>query len=437
MSHRMSVGWFSPIPPAASEIATHTQRLRTTLDNAATIHFWADGLTNEQKPAFGRTIGSCGLRELNETELNIFNIGNHAPAHAEVFLKALRRPGVIILHDTYLRHFFAGLYLHKWRDGKGFVELMESLYGNRGATAAQHFIASHGEHIHQELDCVEAILPAATAIIVHSRTARQSLAERGIDAIHAPLPYPAGELVSRRKRVAPRRDPIRLIMCGYLGFNRRIREVIRALGTLRDKQYFKLDIYGIVPDELGVDDLVAEYGLQDMVEVKGFVSEKRLSEALEAADLALNLRYPTMGEASASQLRFWERRLPSIVTRTGWYAEQPPGTLAYVRLGHEVPDLQHILLQFLDDPEPFHTMAETARKHLEETHGPEYYVNKVLTCSRASAIKETQETAARVGDRISRTLAAWGPVSRCNRPIQRSATIIKALVDGALEPPPR
>ena len=39
-------------------------------------------------------------------------------------------------------------------------------------------------------------------------------------------------------------------------------------------------------------------------------------------ELLINLRYPTMGEASLSQLRIWRHALPSMVTQVGWHEEQ-------------------------------------------------------------------------------------------------------------------
>ena len=55
-------------------------------------------------------------------------------------------------------------------------------------------------------------------------------------------------------------------------------------------------------------------GLRERVTFHGYVSEAELEAALDDADLAVNLRYPTMGEASGSQLRIWDHALPSLVT---------------------------------------------------------------------------------------------------------------------------
>ncbi len=87
-----------------------------------------------------------------------------------------------------------------------------------------------------------------------------------------------------------------------------------------------------------------------MVTLHGFVPAEDLEAALTSAHLAINLRFPTMGEASVSQLQIWDHALPSLVTRVGWYATLPQETVAFVRPEHEITDIQAHLHAFVDDP---------------------------------------------------------------------------------------
>ena len=64
-------------------------------------------------------------------------------------------------------------------------------------------------------------------------------------------------------------------------------------------------------------DEVEELRLQDIVTLHGFVPAEALEAALASAHLAINFRFPTMGEASVSQLQIWDHALPSLVTRVG------------------------------------------------------------------------------------------------------------------------
>ena len=96
-------------------------------------------------------------------------------------------------------------------------------------------------------------------------------------------------------------------------------------------------------------------------------------EALDRAHLALNLRFPTKGEASGAQLRIWSRGLASVVSRTGWYAGLPPDTVAFVEPGEETDNLHRHWQRALADPGWLQGMGAAGRRHLETRHDPELY----------------------------------------------------------------
>ncbi|CDH45570.1 hypothetical protein BN874_2590010 [Candidatus Contendobacter odensis Run_B_J11] len=80
-----------------------------------------------------------------------------------------------------------------------------------------------------------------------------------------------------------------------------------------------------------------------------------------------------MGEASGSQLRIWDHALPSLVTRTGWYATLPETTVAFVRPEHEVADIQEHVRQLLANPAHFAHLGHNGRRQLEAQHAPDQY----------------------------------------------------------------
>src|SRR6185295_18992235 len=119
--------------------------------------------------------------------------------------------------------------------------------------------------------------------------------------------------------------------------------------------------------------------LKRQVTLHGFTSEAKLDQALSEAHLAINLRYPTMGEASGSQLRIWSHGLPSMVSKVGWYASLPAEAVAFVRPdANEVLDIQFNLRAFLSSPGAFAVMGELGRRELEAQHTCEQYANTII-----------------------------------------------------------
>jgi len=86
--------------------------------------------------------------------------------------------------------------------------------------------------------------------------------------------------------------PYRLIVFGHLSRNRRLDALFQALASFPERKRFHLDIYGSVPDGKYLDAQIDALDLRPLVTVHGFVPEEALDQALQAADLALNLRYP-------------------------------------------------------------------------------------------------------------------------------------------------
>ena len=167
-------------------------------------------------------------------------------------------------------------------------------------------------------------------------------------------------------------------MFGYMGRNRRLDAVLKALAELPEHDAFRLEIFGEIADGRSVRKRIGQLGLGHLVQLHGYTPETELNKVLQTSHLAINLRYPTMGEASGSQLRIWYHALPSLVTGVGWYASLSGDTVAHVRPENEVADIQSHLRAFLDEPARFATMGQRGLRTLREQHDPERYVQTIL-----------------------------------------------------------
>jgi len=164
-------------------------------------------------------------------------------------------------------------------------------------------------------------------------------------------------------------------MFGYIGRNRRLEAVLEAFHGLPERERFHLDVFGeILDNEDQIRRQIRDLGLKKLVTLHGFAPEEKLDEALLQADLAINLRNPTMGEASGSQLRIWAHALPSLVTNVGWYATLPEEAVVHVRADeNEIGDIESALRAFVDDRSRCAAMGQLGRKILEERHSTEKY----------------------------------------------------------------
>jgi glycosyltransferase involved in cell wall biosynthesis len=225
-------------------------------------------------------------------------------------------------------------------------------------------------------------IESSLGVVAHTDLAVQEVQELGLECRKADLPY-AWERTSER-RIGPRAQRDRrkkLVIFGHIDSNRRVDSVIQALASMNERDQFRLDIFGLVyPRNLEV--LARVSGNHRNVKFHGYVSDARLDEALATADLGINLRHPTMGESSISQLRFWAHGVPTVCTREGWYAELDETLTEFVRTEHEIDDLRRVFRRLLDDPEYFRAMGRRGRERLATKHNPARYADMIWSYAR-------------------------------------------------------
>jgi glycosyltransferase involved in cell wall biosynthesis len=277
-------------------------------------------------------------------------------------------------------------------------------------------------------------LENSLGVLVHTREAYEDLkqAKRWVLA-YAHLPFSrklqsprAGE---RHKGVRANSEPYRLIVFGFINRNRRLDVLLHTLAHFPQKHRFVLDIYGEVWDPGHIRKQIQSLGLGRQVTLRGFASERDLDVALAKADLAVNLRYPTMGEASISQLRIWAHSLPTLVTRTGWYGSLPENVVAHVRPEHEALDIQGYLSAFLTEPDRFAQMGEQGRRLLVEQHSVERYVEAVMDLAVQSQKFRPRAVAYKLAERVGISMSAWADALASDEALRKVAEEIYALTN--------
>ena len=221
-----------------------------------------------------------------------------------------------------------------------------------------------------------------------------------------------------------------MIVFGYLAPNRRIDVVIDVLASMPEADRFSLDIYGELANRSAVEDQISRLGLETSVKIRGFVPETELDCALASSDLAINLRFPTMGEASGSQLRCWANALPSIVSKVGWYATLPENAVGFVRPEFEREDLTFHLRNILQDRGKYERMGELGRKQLMDAHSPEQYAETLVNIAKHASSLRVRTAALKWADRTANRLGELGDIIAAGQMPRRAAMQLSTLSVG-------
>jgi glycosyltransferase involved in cell wall biosynthesis len=411
----MKLNWFSPLPPAKTGIAEYTASVLPFLRKYAEVVLWTDQTNwNSDIEKYARVrqyhCNNIPWLEINQADLNIYHIGNNPNFHKAIWQISLQCPGLVIIHDFRMQHFFTSLYGEQDGNRDDYTSHMKEYYGNEGQQAAESFWNGNltTEYMAEYYPLTALALKNAVGAVTHTRAAFQSIKQENRWFVgYAPLPYTSKwevETHCKKKEIAA---PYRLIIFGYIGINRRLESTLEALSTLPEKKQFYLDIYGELWDTNYIQNQIEKLGISDLVTVHGFVEETTLDSALANADMAINLRYPTMGEASLTQLRIWNHALPSLVTQIGWYSEQPDNAVAFVRPENEIEDIQHYLRKFLANPEYFANMGKISQQILREKHSPEVYAQAIIRFAEKSQKFRTHTVAYELLENIGEELSSW------------------------------
>ncbi len=386
------VHWVSPLPPAETDIAHYTARILPELAAETDLTLWTDA------PTWDRTLHDMArVRWLDpdritprdfalagcETpgpgpEVVFVNIGNAWPFHAG-FLRMLQRiPAIVVLHDMAIQEMCLDAIERDLFPLDLYETQMEHLHGSEGLAIARAAMADIQARppLVEQFPGFELALPRAVSVLTHTPVARDAVAATSTVPVYL-LDLPFRPSVTPPETYRSRIGGLRLVQFGYTGPNRRLQNVFEVLAPLKNKIDFRFDIYGKLWDPPYIQRRISELGLSHHVRHHGFVPEAELDAALQTAHLAFNLRNPTMGEASGSQMRIWNAGVPSVVTNLGWYAGLPNDTVFKIDPTDEIPALQDLLRRLAADPALGSGIAAAGRARLQGTHAPNRYARAV------------------------------------------------------------
>ncbi|MEM8561686.1 MAG: glycosyltransferase [Pseudomonadota bacterium] len=377
----MRIQWFSPIDERDSEIARYSAQLMPVLEKCASVVEIDDG-SGPVQPSWWSASSVIGDNDVGVAPLPIYHIGNN-PLHLPIFQRSLQEPGLVVLHDLSL----VDLARHLSRE-MGEAELWKEMmclqYGDelRALVNRSEKSVSDYNKMVTQYPLFQPFLQGAMGVVVHSRYALQKVTTKLTDErriVQLNLPAVAPRMQSPRKRPS---EQLRFIFCGHVGPNRRLLQFMEAWSQISGPERIRLELYGNVTNDRQLMQHAQRFGIAKYLTLHGYVGEDQLEEALQSADFALNLRYPTMGEASASQLRYWSAALPTLVSDVGWYNEIPKDTVCPITIDNEIQDLRDLLESALASPERFEESGLRGLAHLKRYHDPNDYAQGLVALAK-------------------------------------------------------
>ncbi|MEI7554197.1 glycosyltransferase family 4 protein [Candidatus Chlorohelix sp.] len=354
MSAKLKLAYFSPVNPVQSGISDYSEELLPYLARYADIDLYLDENLHPSNKALlqqFKTYPASKFRaQAGNYDTYLFHMGNSA-AHAYIYrnLLAYGKKGVLVLHDYVLHHFLIGQYLNNGK-AQEYIREMSRHYGTEGEATAREVIKGRLPESLFRYPLCEPAIEAAQAVLVHSSYAQGLIKARfpekliGVARMGVPLP-PLVEKKVARERLGLSQDEFILTSLGHLNPYKRLDSALWAFRAFsREYPQSRFVLVGSPSPNYNVMGMVTALGLQGKVELTGYASGEKYADYLAAADVCINMRYPTAGETSASLLRIMGASRPVLVSRTGAFEELPDDTCVKVDVDEAEEEL---LLEYL------------------------------------------------------------------------------------------
>jgi glycosyltransferase involved in cell wall biosynthesis len=392
-ARRARIALVTPWPPEQSGIADYNLRLASELGKTVDVDVVVSQSLDRYPPPqelgvrlvprqFFRTTES-----LRQPDRVVYCMGN-SRFHLHAYELLRERPGAVVAHDVRLTGFY-GWYsgLERADDPAGrLAERIEALYGARLPSPPSGEQAPSWERQSAlGIYMTREIQQLAEQMLVHSRHAQAVLnLDRGVLDRQVPvsvLPFGIPTTAVRCRQARAIGDAPLIVSVGVVSEVKGLTDLIVAVSLVaRERKRLRLVIAGPgETEELRRWQTFARETAPDVdIEIPGHVSSERYTRLLETADLAVQLRTLSNGEASAAVADCLATGLPVVVTDLGWTSELPEDAVARVPLGAPPTQLADRLKELIDDKEARQALSDGALALADEcsfSHVAEEYLS--------------------------------------------------------------
>ncbi|HET9186148.1 MAG TPA: glycosyltransferase family 4 protein [Solirubrobacterales bacterium] len=380
------------MPPARSGIADYSAELVPALAeqlraSGGDIELFVDeGLRVEEALTSRFTVRGDrafpALWESGRYDAVLYHVGNNPDFHTRTWKMLQRIPGIVVLHEYMLHHLVRGMTLAKG-DLDGYVEEMRYAYGRTGEALARRSVGTGIPLDVWSYPLFERVVDASLGLIVHNdctgdrvRASRPGtrivtiphhLSLRELDAMSATTSITSPEQARAALGLPP--DAFVVASFGFVTPAKRIDVALRAFARL--KREVPTAVYLLVGEVSPHYDFASLLtpALAAGVTVVGHTELDRFLLYMLAADVTVNLRYPSAGETSGTLIRLLGLGKPVIVSNTGAFSEIPDDCCARIDLDDTEEELLAAVLLRLAADEPLRRrMGENARAHIAARH---------------------------------------------------------------------
>lgn len=320
-------------------------------------------------------------------DLLVYHIANNL-TQAPVYDAAMAGPpGLLEIHDGSLHHMLATRTIGS-DDTESYQDILQKGHGSAGGALAR--LRFHGHPAGIELfmfDLLKDLLERHLGAVVHNRYAADLIALRApaLPIWVVPLSAPPPAAVVDHSALGLPPGKLVIAHFGFVTPPKRPYLLLEAFARVRAAGSDCHLLFAGRDDTAG--QLTAEIerlGLRHHVSVTGYLDREEMDALIAAVDIVVSLRFPHVGETSATLGAALGAGRPVVVQETGSWAELPEqAVLRIPAVGDEVAALTEALLGLATQPEARARLGAEAGAYAAEWLGVERYALGVVDAAKA------------------------------------------------------
>ncbi|MEP7354893.1 MAG: hypothetical protein ABI824_16820, partial [Acidobacteriota bacterium] len=353
----MKIRYYSPMPPAPTGVADYSAELLPYL----------------------KALGEVDVNpSVDGTGIPVYHVGNNG-LHREIYQRAVREPGIVVLHDALLQHFLLGTL-----DPERYAEEFSYNYGESSRALALQLWQERGrsgsDPRYFEHPMLKRIATTARAIIVHNPAAVDRVRQHQTAELHPPvieiahyftppaLPS-AIETAEFRRSLGLAPETLLVGTFGHQRETKRPASVLRGFHrAVEAGANIRLLFSGSFVSAM-LEPTLATLLDHPRIIRTGHLSETDFWRYASATDLCVNLRYPSAAESSGIAVRLMGIGKAVAFTDGPAIARIPQD--ACLRIDHGAGEermLTDYLVWLAQDPARASAIGQSAAKHIAAYH---------------------------------------------------------------------
>lgn len=327
---KRKIAWLSPLPPQRSGIANYSYWLVKALGPYVDIDLYCDEpeLDAELKNEFQVLPLSAFQSRHQLYDETIYHLGNNSLFHKEIYKLAWNFPATIVLHDYNLSAFLHDAFYLK-SDWRLYEEALVSGNGHSVEKKSHGFIPRLRRH-GGTVPMSEAIVNRNRKVVVHHRWLKDQFG--GAGHVHV-IPHfaklnfePGAEQVEAFKQRFQIDHKQFVITClGFVNTNKLPQLQVEVARRLLAQGYPVHLLFAgeTAPEVKRLQAEVESSEHRENITFTGYLDEVDYFSALFSSDVVINLRKPSMGEASGTLMHALAAGKPAIISDINQYREFP------------------------------------------------------------------------------------------------------------------